>query len=68
MFKYNHRFLYFIRDLDRERNNGRGEAIKLTYEIADTNRILEERSNYQLEARVEQAMPSYIPTDRCVIM
>lgn len=42
--------------------------IKLTSEIAKTNQMLGESSNYELENRIEQAIPNYIPTDRCIIM
>lgn len=49
-------------------NNDKGSTIKLTDEIKNTNGILGERSDYELENRIEQAIPEDIPADRCVIM
>jgi len=47
-------------------NNDKGSTVNLKNEIS--NNSLGESSNYQLEARVEQSIPSHISTDRCVIM
>jgi len=47
-------------------NNDKGSTVNLKNEIS--NNSLGESSNYQLENRVEQAIPSHISTDRCVIM
>ena len=49
-------------------NNDKGDTVNLRKEIIGTENSLGESSNYQLENRVEQAIPSHIPTDRCVIM
>lgn len=49
-------------------NNNKGSTIKLTDEIAETNGMLKENSNYQLESRIEQSIPDYISTDNCRIM
>jgi len=51
-----------------EANNGKGSTVNLSKEIIGTDNSLGESSNYQLKNRVEQAIPSHIPTDRCVIM
>jgi len=69
MFKDAHRFVSWLHDLRGGiRNNGKGKTIKLTKEIVETNRLLGESSNYQLENRIEQAVPSYIETENCRIM
>jgi hypothetical protein len=49
-------------------NNDKGSTIKLTDELTETNQMLGESSNYQLENRIEQAKPDYMPTDSCRIM
>lgn len=48
--------------------NNKGSTIKFTNEINETNQTLGEKSDYQLENRIEQAKPDYTPTDRCNIM
>jgi len=56
---------------DFETNNGKGNTIKLTNEIRESNNKLGKKSDYEtreLEARVEQAVPDYISTDSCRIM
>jgi hypothetical protein len=52
-----------------ELNNGK-TSINLSNELSRTNGLCQKSDSEtrQLEARVEQAMPSYIPTDSCRIM
>ena len=45
-------------------SNNKGSTIKLTNELSETQQMLGESSNYQLENRIED----YIPTDNCRIM
>jgi hypothetical protein len=51
------------------RNNGKGSTIKLTDEI-NTKYLgeLNNRVSQEIEAKIEQTVPSYIPTDSCRIM
>jgi hypothetical protein len=49
-------------------NNDKGSTLNLRKEIIGTDNMFIESSNYQLENRIEQAIPSHISTDRCVVM
>lgn len=52
-------------------NNGKGSTIKLTDEVKESNNRLGKKSDFEtreLEARIEQVMPSYIPANSCRIM
>lgn len=61
----------FVDNFAGESNNGKGSTIELTNEINESNNILgklNNRESQEIEARIEQAKPNYIPTDNCRIM
>lgn len=56
---------------DFQINNSKGSTIKLVNEISETNNLLGKKADSEtreLEARVEQAKPSYISMDNCKVM